>query len=56
MCAQAAVVNRETLSDIEGQLRDLDATRNKVTALLSGQGLSSARFTDTHPDQQHHMA
>jgi hypothetical protein len=23
------------------QLRDLDATRNKVTALLSGQGLSS---------------
>lgn len=41
MCPQVAAVIRETLSGIEGQLRDLDAKRNKVTALLSGQGLSS---------------
>jgi DNA-binding transcriptional MerR regulator len=41
MCPQVAAVIRETLRDIDGQLRDLDAKRSKVTALLSGQGLPS---------------
>jgi DNA-binding transcriptional MerR regulator len=42
MCPQVAAVIRETLRDIDGQLRDLDAKRSKVTALLSGQGLPSS--------------
>ncbi|MDZ7887184.1 MAG: MerR family transcriptional regulator [Mycobacterium sp.] len=39
MCPQVAEVIRETLRGIEDQLRDLDAKRSKVTALLSGRGV-----------------
>lgn len=42
MCPQVAAAIRETLSGIEGQLRDLDAKRHKVRALLSGRGLSAS--------------
>ncbi|MGJ6121495.1 MerR family transcriptional regulator [Mycolicibacterium sp. Y3] len=42
MCPQVAAVIREALRDIDGRLRDLDAKRSKVTALLSGQGLASS--------------
>lgn len=41
MCPQVAEVIRETLRGIEDQLRDLDAKRNKVTALLAGRGVPS---------------
>lgn len=41
MCPQVAEVIRETLRGIEDQLRDLDAKRAKVTALLSGRGVPS---------------
>lgn len=41
MCPEVAAVIRETLRAIEGQLRDLDAKRSKVHALLAGQGLPS---------------
>ncbi|CDO08130.1 MerR family transcriptional regulator [Mycolicibacterium cosmeticum] len=43
MCPQLAATIRETLRGIEDQLRDLDAKRSKISALLSGQGLSSHR-------------
>lgn len=42
MCPQVAAVIRETLGGIDGQLRDLDAKRSKVIALLAGQGLPPA--------------
>lgn len=41
MCPRVATVIRETLRGIDGQLRDLDDKRSKITALLSGQGLPS---------------
>lgn len=41
MCPQVAMAIRETLCEIDGQLRDLDGKRSKIAALLSGQGLPS---------------
>lgn len=42
MCPQVATAIRETLRGIDKQLRDLDAKRARITALLAGQALSAA--------------
>jgi DNA-binding transcriptional MerR regulator len=48
MCPQVAAVIRETLRGIDGQLRDLDAKRSKVVALLEGQSLPSLPLPPDH--------
>lgn len=50
MCPQVAEVIRETLQGIEDQLRDLDAKRSKVAALLSGRGVPSRAAAEEAPD------
>lgn len=49
MCPQVAEVIRETLRGIEDQLRDLDAKRSKVTALLAGRGVPPRAGVDEAP-------